>query len=72
VTPDSLYAQLLRLAGAALVLPLGIGADRAAWDVSSVCERHPERDYMIGEHIAWPRHAEALHHVRIERLPDDG
>jgi hypothetical protein len=71
--PDSLYAQLLRLpVGAALVLPLGIDASSAQRAIKTVIELDDHRRrFAIGEHIARPRQGEALHHVRIERLPDE-
>ncbi|WP_061152292.1 hypothetical protein [Caballeronia arvi] len=69
---DSLYAQLLALpVGAALVLPLGVSAQSAQHAIKSVIEHDSKRRYAIGDHIARPRRAEVLRHVRIERLPDE-
>jgi hypothetical protein len=69
--PDSLFSQLLDLpVGAALVLPLGVSVQSAEGAIASVIEQHPMRRFAKGEHIAQPRHGEALHNVRIGRLPD--
>jgi hypothetical protein len=73
-TPDdSLYAQLLVLPrGGALILPLGITAQTAEQAIASITANHdPRRRYAIGEYIAPPREGETLHHVLIQRLPDD-
>ncbi|SAK94846.1 hypothetical protein AWB75_06858 [Caballeronia catudaia] len=69
---DSLYAQLLALpVGAAFVLPLGVSAQSARCAVESAIRQDLRKRFVIGEHVARPRQAEVLRHVRIERLADE-
>ncbi|MDR5763293.1 hypothetical protein [Caballeronia sp. LZ035] len=68
----SLYAQLLALPmGATLVLPLGVSAQSAKFAVECAIRQYPEKRFLVGEHVARPRQAEVLRHVRIERLVDE-